>query len=92
MEATVVDNPAEQRFELAVGDAIAAAYYQRDGDRIVLVHTEVPEELSGRGIGSKLAAGVFALIRKDGRKTVALCPFMAAWAKRHPQAADMADG
>lgn len=92
MDAKVVDNPAKERFELAVGDAIAAAYYQRRGDTIALIHTEVPEQLSGRGIGSKLAEGVFALIRKDGRKALPQCPFMAAWAKRHPQDVDLATG
>jgi len=92
MDSSVFDNRAQQRFELAVGDAVAAAYYRVEDDRVVLVHTEVPQELSGRGIGSRLAEGVFQSIRDSGRKVVTECPFMAAWAGRHPEFADLVVG
>jgi uncharacterized protein len=81
----VVDNPAAQRFELPLGGEAAVAYYQVDGDRIALTHTEVPKELSGQGIGSKLAKGVFETLRNRGSKVDARCPFMAAYASRHPE-------
>ena len=89
MDRGVVDNPTHHRFELPVGDAIAAAYYRFEGDRVVLVHTEVPQQLSGQGIGSRLAEGVFALIRESGRKVVTESSFMAAWASRHPEVTDL---
>jgi uncharacterized protein len=92
MDSAVFDNKAQQRFELAVGDAIAAAYYRVEDDRVVLVHTEVPQELSGRGIGSRLAEGVFQSLRDSGRKVATECPFMAAWAGRHPEYADLVVG
>ena len=88
----VVDHPEKGRFELAVGEAVAVAYYHLDGDRIVLTHTEVPEEFAGRGIGSRLAQGVFEAIRASGRRAVAKCPFMAAYVGRHPEFADLVDG
>ena len=37
---------------MPVGEALAVAYYQNEDGRVVLTHTEVPRELSGRGIGS----------------------------------------
>ena len=37
----VVDDKAQQRFELVVGGHLAAAFYQRDGDVITFIHTEV---------------------------------------------------
>src|SRR5215216_7667243 len=49
----VRDNPAASRFEMASGDAVAFVEYERAGDdRIALLHTEVPEALSGQGVGS----------------------------------------
>jgi predicted GNAT family acetyltransferase len=81
----VVDNSAAQRFELPLGGEPAVAYYRLDGDRIALTHTEVPKELSGQGIGSKLAEGVFEILRNRGSKVDARCPFMAAYASRHPE-------
>jgi hypothetical protein len=62
-----------------------------EGGRILLVHTEVPPRFSGQGIGSRLAQGVFDAVRASGRKVVAQCPFMAAYAGRHPEYADLLD-
>lgn len=85
MDGEVVENLAEHRFELAIEDGAAAlAYYRMDGDRLVLTHTEVPQEYAGRGIGSKLAQGLFDILRKTGRKAVVKCPFLNVWAARHP--------
>ena len=89
MSTGVVDRPGESRFELPVADALAVAYYRLDGDRITLTHTEVPPHLSGQGIGSRLAQGVFEAVRASGRKAVAQCPFMAANAERHPEYAGL---
>ena len=88
----VVDNPERSRFELDLGAALAVAYYKIDGDRISLLHTEVPQELSGRGIGSRLAKGVFGALGTRGLGVDAKCPFMAAYAARHPEYARMLVG
>jgi predicted GNAT family acetyltransferase len=53
VESDIRDNSAMSRFEMPVGDgAIAVAYYKVEDDRVVLLHTEVPQELSGQGYGS----------------------------------------
>lgn len=91
-QAVVVDNPARSRFELDLGEAAAFASYKLDGDRITLLHTEVPQELSGRGIGSRLAKGVFEALRERGLGIVAKCPFMASYATRHPEYARLLVG
>ena len=92
METSVVDRPEKSRFELPVGDDVAVAYYQLDGNRIMLTHTEVPQHLSGQGIGSRLAKGVFEAVQASGRKAVAKCPFMASYASRHAEFAGLLDG
>jgi len=80
----VSDNSAMSRFEMTCGDAIAFVEYRRAGDRVVLTHTEVPEALSGQGVGSKLVAGVLDCIRAQGMKVVAQCDFVKAFIRRHP--------
>lgn len=90
--SAVIDNPGKHRFELALGDALAIAEYRVEDGKLVLTHTEVPEELSGQGVGSKLAKGVFEAIRASGRKVVPRCPFMAAFVDRHPEYADLTAG
>jgi predicted GNAT family acetyltransferase len=76
------------RFEMPLGDgALAVAYYNIEGGRVVLLHTEVPQELSGLGYGSRLAHGVFKALRRDGKRVIAKCPFMSSYAARHPSTA-----
>src|SRR3954465_10053218 len=82
--ADVVDNPSQHRFEMAIGDALAVAHYETEGGRVVLLHPEVPPELAGQGIGSKLARGVFETLRIRGARVVAKCEFLAAHAGPHP--------
>ena len=93
MVSEVNDNPGQHRFELPIaGDEFAAAYYRIEDGRVILTHTEVPQQFSGQGIGSRLARGVFDAIRASGRKAVLECPFMAAFATRHPEYSDIIDG
>lgn len=90
----VRDNPAEHRYELAIegSDELAVAYYQIEGDRVTLTHTEVPQPFAGRGIGSELARGVFDAIRASGRKAVLRCRFMGGFYARRPEYGDIVDG
>jgi predicted GNAT family acetyltransferase len=88
----VVERPEQNRFELTLDGGTAVVAYQRDGNRLVLIHTEVPEALSGQGVGSRLAKEVFELIRASGRKAVLRCPFLQAWAAKHPEYDDIVDG
>lgn len=88
----VVDKPEQNRFELALDGGTALVAYQPDGNRLVLIHTEVPSELSGQGVGSRLAKGVFELIRASGRKAVVRCPFLKEWVAKHPEYDDIIDG
>ncbi len=83
MNDTVSNNAAQHRFELEVDGHIAAAYYERSGDVITFEHTEVPAELGGKGIGSKLVKGALDHVRAEGLKVVAQCPFVKGWIGKH---------
>ncbi len=88
----VRDNPALGRFEVASGGAVAFVEYRRAGDgRIALLHTEVPEALSGQGVGSKLVRGTLDAVRAEGLKVVPRCEFVAAYVERHPEYRDLLD-
>ncbi len=85
----VKDNPAASRFEMASGGSTAFVEYRRAGERIVLLHTEVPRALSGRGVGSKLVRGTLDVLRGEGVKVVPRCGFVASDVERHPEYRDM---
>ena len=75
----VINNRADHRYELAVDGHIAATYYAVADGVITFIHTEVPPELGGKGIGSKLIRGALDQVRADGLKVVAQCPFVKAF-------------
>jgi uncharacterized protein len=81
----VVNNKAHHRFELTVDGHLAATYYKISGDVITFVHTEVPSELGGKGIGSKLVKGALDQVRSEGLKLVAECPFVKGYIEKHPE-------
>ncbi len=89
----VEENVGASRFELAIegSSEIAVAYYRVRDNHLVLTHTIVPEGHEGKGIGSRLARGVFDSLRETGRTAVLQCPFMAAFYERHPDYADVVD-
>lgn len=83
----VVDDSAAHRFVLETDGHRAELVYRLDGDRLVLVHTEVPDALGGRGIGGRLVrAGVDSARRRD-LSVVPECEFARGWLERHPDVA-----
>ena len=63
--------------------------YSRKPGVITFIHTIVPEQLAGRGIGSRLAQYVLDDARRNGEKIIPKCPFIAAYLKRHKEYQDL---
>ena len=90
MTAGFRDNTAASRFELTAGEGLAFLTY-RDSPRghRVLIHTEVPSELQGQGIGSRLVKAVLEDARAHQRPIVPSCEFVKDYLQRHPEYADV---
>ncbi len=86
---TIVDNPAQQRYELTVDGATAYVAYSRAPGTITLIHTIVPDALAGHGVGSRLAKFVLDDARSRGEKVIVRCSFITAFLKKHPEYADL---
>jgi predicted GNAT family acetyltransferase len=86
----VIDDRARGRFELTVDGQTAVAVYTLEGDKIIFTHTEVPSDLEGQGVGSRLVAGALAQAYEEGLRVVPACSFVAAYLRRHPDAAILA--
>jgi predicted GNAT family acetyltransferase len=87
--AEVRDNVAEGRFEMSTGAGLAFSEYRLTDGVLHIMHTEVPPELEGQGVGSRLARGVLEAARARGLKVLPRCPFVAAYMKRHTEFDDL---
>ena len=70
------------------GDA-ELAYHPRPDGSIEVVHTFVPEEARGRGIGDALATAAFDWARAHRRRVAPSCPFVSGWLRGHPELSDL---
>jgi predicted GNAT family acetyltransferase len=83
----VTDNQDASRFEARAGSDLAELTYRLRAERLVLIHTEVPRSLEGRGIGGQLVRAAIGRAESDRLTIVPLCPFARSWLERHPDAA-----
>jgi len=89
MTDEIRDNTEEQRFELVVEGQRAEAYYALEGKVMTFTHTDVPQVLSGRGVGSRLIKGALDQARARGLKVKATCPFVSAYLGKHKEYGDL---
>ena len=89
MSNEVRDNEDLQRFELAIDGHTAFTQYKLAPGVITLMHTEVPKEFEGHGIGSRLVQGELEMVRARGLKVIAKCPFVAAYVRKHAEFQDL---
>jgi uncharacterized protein len=77
------------RFEIEQDGRIAYLEYTIAGNVLGLLHTEVPEELRGRGIASELANSALKWARENHMKVDVICPSVAGYIERHKEFSDL---
>ena len=89
---TVRDNPERHRFEIDLGGGeFAIAEYTLPAGKIMFTHTEVPQAHEGKGLGTMLIEAGLAAARERGLKVIPICPFFAAYIKKHVEVQDLLD-
>jgi hypothetical protein len=89
VDLPVVHNTAAKRFEISLDGQIAFSKYLLVGEKIIIEHTEVPVELEGRSIGSRIVRAALDYARAQKLKVMPLCPFTAGFIHRHPEYQDL---
>jgi len=90
-DITVQDEPAASRFVVHLDGRTAELVYRLVDDQLVLVHTGVPPELEGHGLGGLLVAAAVDRAEAEDLTLVPRCPFARAWLQRHPDAVERVD-
>lgn len=78
-------NVPASRFETEVDGHEAVAEYRIDGDRAIFTHTFVPPELRGRGVAEALVRAALEEMRRQGRRVVPECSYVALFIRRNKE-------
>lgn len=87
-EPIVTLNPSAAQYEIHVDGTLAGiARIRESDDEVVFTHTEVFDEFGGQGLAHVLAAAALADVAQRGKTVVPICPFIASYLTKHPEAA-----
>lgn len=89
MNYLVRNNPYGHCFETNVDGHVAVLNYKQDGRSITFLHTEVPQEIGGRGVGSALAKAGLEYAREQSLRVIPKCEFVASYLEKHPEFAHL---
>ncbi|MEM9142374.1 MAG: N-acetyltransferase [Bacteroidota bacterium] len=82
-------NKESKKFTMDInGEEARIEYTKRDG-KMYLVHSEVPYNLRGRGIGKELVLKTFEKLTEENYNAVAVCTYIKAVKNRHPKWKDI---
>lgn len=85
----ITHNEQADRFETTIEGQTGYISYQERGDTLVYDHTIVPQELGGRGIGSKLVKHALDYAREHDKKVVPQCSFVSSYISKYPEYKDL---
>jgi uncharacterized protein len=82
----VINNKEKNRYELKLdGHTAIAEYILNKLGVLFFTHTEVPKDLEGEGVASKLIESAFRDAEDRGLKIAPICPFVKSYIQRHPE-------
>lgn len=80
----------ERRFVAQTDGGEAELSYEQPREGVLdLLHTFVPAEARGEGVGEALVNRALDHARENGLKVIPSCPFVARWLDAHPDQADV---
>ncbi|MES2332661.1 MAG: GNAT family N-acetyltransferase [Bacteroidota bacterium] len=82
-------NTESNRLELKIEGGTAFIEYKLSGHTIFLIHTEVPKELEGKGVGGAIVQKALQYAKDNQYKIVPICPFVQSYLERHKEWNDL---
>jgi predicted GNAT family acetyltransferase len=80
-----IDNQDAKQYEMPVEGGLVRIEYIRAQNKIYLTHTEVPQSLEGKGLGSQIIKKALEDIEEKELTLIPMCPFVAGYIKKHPK-------
>ncbi|KAL0882238.1 hypothetical protein ABMA27_000775 [Loxostege sticticalis] len=79
----VVNNVAKQQFMVSIRGADAVLEYNKSGKNITYIHTNVPKQFQGKGVGKILAQYAFDYALDNKLNVTCKCHFLANYLERN---------
>jgi predicted GNAT family acetyltransferase len=91
-DSDVVHHTDESRYEIYDGSALAGfAEYTCSEGAVTFTHTEIEPAFEGKGLAGRLIKAALDDVRQRQLQAVPLCPFVAAFVRRHPEYRDLVE-
>ena len=81
----LIDNEELNQYEYHIDSYIPHIEYKKRKNEIALIHTSMPEDLRGQGIGTQLIKDTLDDISRQGLKVIPICGAVAHFMKKHPE-------
>ena len=78
-------NEQDQRFEVSVDGKKGFINFERSGNTLNLIHTEVDPDLEGEGVASALVKKTLTYIDENGLKMIPTCGYIRKYLQKHPE-------
>jgi predicted GNAT family acetyltransferase len=87
--STINHDINRHRFATEVDGHEALLDYSLSDRVMTITHTEVPQEIGGRGIAADLMRAALAAAKQEGWTVVPACSYAAAYLRRHPDSGEL---
>ena len=78
----ILHSQENHRFQIKKPEGLCYLEYAIDGNRCTVLHTVVPDALSGQGLASQLAQAFYDWAHGASYIILSDCSYMTAWMKR----------
>jgi uncharacterized protein len=87
---TIDNNTDKQQYEAKLnGKVVAFAEYRPIGQSVMFTHTEVNEDLEGKGVAGQLIRFALEDTKAKGMTAIPMCPFVKIFIQRHKDFIDV---
>lgn len=88
-QLTILNNPAEKRFEVTINGKLSKLDYIEDDKNFVITHVGVDPSLRGQGVAGRIVQVSLEYAQHRNLRVVPMCSYAAAYIRRHPEYAEL---
>jgi len=81
----LTNNETDHNFEMTINGMRSFIEYKQKGNKIYLIHTEVPPEIQEKGVAAAMVEKTFVYLEQHNFKIIPVCVYIISFLKRHSE-------